>query len=438
MKFNLQAKLLTMTGIIGLALTSNAQTLENVIVEEYATQGNFTTYRVFLDMGEGDKLLAVYGYDDEDPLTGNPLSFSTTTNFYQDAFGADLGEQILIGLFPSFPSAARDSWVSVGGAGSVGTATYAAIPKDQDVDGSTLVDFVSPDGYVDATTSATNSVGLTLPGTDAVNEIGTPDGAYFIAGGASGVGPENVICIGQFTTTGDFSFEINVQLQNGDDEILYLHTNAEQPDGTVGVVDDRLKFSSAFVCEAPFPAVDEASLSTVVNATNVQLFWDPVPNQIGCQVRVREAGGAVVGTTIVGGANASQLNINSSIILNVLGLCSDFEWQVRCGCSQEPIVAGPFSSWQPFTTPGCSSISVSPNPSEGVSFVTFSVDADIYATLEVIDMSGRVVGNVFNGMAQANNEYRFEFDGSSLPNGVYIYRLTTNEEVTTEKFMIAR
>jgi hypothetical protein len=45
---------------------------------------------------------------------------------------------------------------------------------------------------------------------------------------------------------------------------------------------------------------------------------------------------------------------------------------------------------------------------------------------------------LFNGVAQANNDYRFQFDGSTLPNGVYIYRLTTEKEMVNEKFMIAR
>ena len=70
--------------------------------------------------------------------------------------------------------------------------------------------------------------------------------------------------------------------------------------------------------------------------------------------------------------------------------------------------------------------------------MTFAVPAETEATLEVYDMSGRKVAQVFSGMAEPTAEYRFEFDGSSLPNGVYIYRLNTNEEVITEKFMIAR
>jgi hypothetical protein len=91
-----------------------------------------------------------------------------------------------------------------------------------------------------------------------------------------------------------------------------------------------------------------------------------------------------------------------------------------------------------FDTPSAPEISASPNPTEGVSFVSFTVTEGSYTTLEVFDMSGRAIDMIFSGNTQPNNEYRFEFDGSDLPNGVYIYRLTTENEVVNEKFMIAR
>ncbi|MGB6038195.1 MAG: T9SS type A sorting domain-containing protein, partial [Cryomorphaceae bacterium] len=120
-----------------------------------------------------------------------------------------------------------------------------------------------------------------------------------------------------------------------------------------------------------------------------------------------------------------------------LEFSTDYIWRVRCGCSIDPLVAGPWSSWQPFTTPG-SAISSSPNPTEGQSNVTFTVVEEGYTTLEVFDMSGRLVDAIFAGNTQPNNEYRFEFDGSALPNGVYIYRLTSQSEVLNEKFMIVK
>jgi len=187
-------------------------------------------------------------------------------------------------------------------------------------------------------------------------------------------------------------------------------------------------------CSNPFPAVDEASLSTTLTGGAASIAWSPAPNQIGCQIQVRLAGGATLGSQIIGGAGASGFNIPFS----ALQPGTDYEWRVRCGCSQTPLVAGPFSSYQPFSTPGGSVISSLPNPTTGQSNVTFSVVDGGYATLDVYDMSGRLVNAIFTGVAQPNNEYRFEFDGSALPNGVYIYRLTTQNEVVNNKFMIAK
>ncbi|MEM9052141.1 MAG: serine hydrolase [Bacteroidota bacterium] len=187
-------------------------------------------------------------------------------------------------------------------------------------------------------------------------------------------------------------------------------------------------------CFAPFPAVDESSLSTELLITSAKANWDPVPNQIGCQIQARLAGGALLGQQIIGGANAATFNIPFNLLLPG----TDYEWRVRCGCSQAPLIAGPFSSWQPFTTPGGGIIESNPNPTEGLSTVSFKLSEEDFATLEVIDIEGRKVKELFSGLATADNEFRFQFDGSELPNGVYLYRLTTTTEVLTEKFLIAK
>lgn len=83
-------------------------------------------------------------------------------------------------------------------------------------------------------------------------------------------------------------------------------------------------------------------------------------------------------------------------------------------------------------------LKVSPNPSEGVSWATFSTDRGSNATLEVFDMTGRRVALLFAGNMDAETEYRAEFDGSSLPNGVYLYRFTNGTEVVMEKLIIGR
>lgn len=87
---------------------------------------------------------------------------------------------------------------------------------------------------------------------------------------------------------------------------------------------------------------------------------------------------------------------------------------------------------------GTSALSSYPNPTAGNTTVTFVPAKSIYTTVEVYDMSGRNVETLFAGVPQAGQEYRMQFDASDLPNGVYIYRLTSNDESVIEKFMIAR
>jgi hypothetical protein len=83
-------------------------------------------------------------------------------------------------------------------------------------------------------------------------------------------------------------------------------------------------------------------------------------------------------------------------------------------------------------------LSSQPNPTTGQSTVFFKTVTTSYATLEVFDMSGRSIATLYNQVANEGQEYRFDFDGAYLSNGVYIYRLTTENDVVIEKFMIAR
>jgi hypothetical protein len=79
-----------------------------------------------------------------------------------------------------------------------------------------------------------------------------------------------------------------------------------------------------------------------------------------------------------------------------------------------------------------------PNPTNGNSVVTFSPAYTSYTTVEVFDMSGRSIAVIFSQTAEGGNQYRVDFNGANLPNGVYIYRMTTIDETIIEKFMIAR
>ncbi|MCZ4408253.1 FG-GAP-like repeat-containing protein [Cryomorphaceae bacterium 1068] len=218
--------------------------------------------------------------------------------------------------------------------------------------------------------------------------------------------------------------------EDGDEDVLIVG----RANVIIGYI-AKLYRNTTDECIDPFPAVDESSLNTTFLGDSYLVEWDPVPGQIACQLQLLTADGEGIKRTTLFGDD-----VDSAVIPDfLLEPNTEYKWRVRCGCSVEPIIAGPFSSFQFFTTPGVPPmISSSPNPSEGQAFVNFTVVEEGYATLEVFDMSGRLVDVIFAGLAQPNADYRFEYDGSALPNGVYLYLLTTENEVVTEKFMIAR
>jgi len=85
-----------------------------------------------------------------------------------------------------------------------------------------------------------------------------------------------------------------------------------------------------------------------------------------------------------------------------------------------------------------SELSAFPNPSSGLSIVSFELPTTERATLELYNMNGQVVATIFNQMANADQEYRFDFNASGLPEGVYIYRLTTQNNVEISKFILSK
>jgi len=79
-----------------------------------------------------------------------------------------------------------------------------------------------------------------------------------------------------------------------------------------------------------------------------------------------------------------------------------------------------------------------PNPTTGPVVLEFHVPSSQRATLEVMDMNGRTIATLFNQIAESGITYRNDFNGMSLPNGVYMTKLTTVTEVIVTKVMIAR
>lgn len=141
MKFN---QLIAVFSILITSFFTQAQ-IENVLVEKYYVSDDFdaldtngghllagtTTYRIFVDLPKGSKLLRIYGDKN------HPFSIKSTEPFFNhktdgQSFGKDFTKARL-----SNNTVALDSWLTIGQiCKSTGNQTYYGVPKEQDKDSS--------------------------------------------------------------------------------------------------------------------------------------------------------------------------------------------------------------------------------------------------------------------------------------------------------------
>ena len=74
-------------------------------------------------------------------------------------------------------------------------------------------------------------------------------------------------------------------------------------------------------------------------------------------------------------------------------------------------------------------VSASPNPFGEELNLTFSIPYNSQASLQLLDASGRVIETLFAGNMEANTPERARMDTGQLQNGVYFYRLVTDQQV---------
>ncbi|MCH2215726.1 MAG: T9SS type A sorting domain-containing protein [Flavobacteriales bacterium] len=79
-----------------------------------------------------------------------------------------------------------------------------------------------------------------------------------------------------------------------------------------------------------------------------------------------------------------------------------------------------------------------PNPNEGITSISFETATNGYAVVEVFDMNGRIVDELYSGFVISEITYRLDMNRQDLPNGVYLFRLTKSDEIMMGKFIISK
>ena len=199
-----------------------------------------TTYRVFAEMEDADDFVSAIA-----ALEGcHPLNISTTTTFYNSPIGGALGNNLNTTLCGSFPSGGFDSFITIG-------------QQSSDDEGITQAAFTNPVAPLAASFGDADGISFEIF-----------DGTiYTLNGNSNGVpvGPDNRVFLGQFTTDGDFSFDINLQVFDGGDgsqNLFYVSSGA---------------LDCFYDPANPFP-----NMPTVIDGSEIGLIYDSVNDIDGC------------------------------------------------------------------------------------------------------------------------------------------------------------
>ncbi|MGV3641208.1 MAG: HYR domain-containing protein [Adhaeribacter sp.] len=79
-----------------------------------------------------------------------------------------------------------------------------------------------------------------------------------------------------------------------------------------------------------------------------------------------------------------------------------------------------------------------PNPVRDKTTIEFSMVSAGSYRLAIFDMKGAMVRKISSGQAEPNQFFSFEFRAGSLPAGVYLIRLGTDQQVATKKLVIEK
>lgn len=79
-----------------------------------------------------------------------------------------------------------------------------------------------------------------------------------------------------------------------------------------------------------------------------------------------------------------------------------------------------------------------PNPASTTCNIIYSIPSDATVSINLYDISGRMVKSLLADTKQTPGRYKLPFDVTSLPNGIYIYTVTVNGQVYSQKLTIAR
>ena len=81
---------------------------------------------------------------------------------------------------------------------------------------------------------------------------------------------------------------------------------------------------------------------------------------------------------------------------------------------------------------------VFPNPVKDVSKIEFSLTNDTSVSVQVYDLHGRLIGNIFKGEVVSGRKYIVDFDSNQLADGTYFIKLITAYGVYNKSVLVSK
>jgi len=78
-----------------------------------------------------------------------------------------------------------------------------------------------------------------------------------------------------------------------------------------------------------------------------------------------------------------------------------------------------------------------PNPVSEYTMIEYSINNPSNVSIEIFDLMGRKVANVFSGKQNAGT-YKAIFEPNGLTNGIYLCKVTVNNQTAVKKMIIAK
>lgn len=417
--------------------------IEDVIVEKYyisdANDATDTTefrsvavgsvtYRIYVDLKEGSRIRKIYGD------TYHALKIESTQDFYNniDRPNANFGYLINKTWLDDNPTLALDSWITIG----LGAIGQAGVLKPSDIDGSFLfpnnggtygvpgglllnnnpdagITLNNADGYV--TNTATYGQWVDFGFEDIAGDDTTVFGAIntgnsfvsndiYLQQNAGVMGYDtisNIVLVAQLTTTGDLSFELNLEIEetNGGSSniVKYVASNDTLLPGEV--VSPFLKYPSVCGCTDP----DYLEYNSSFACSDAAQCLTPVV--FGCM------------DTLACNYD-SQANFSIPSLCCYPGLCNDRNLTLVC----PDISNGRFGIME-----------TAPNPaSESVSFSIF-MDTQKSGLLKIFDVFGKLLyKEEITGNSNVQNR---KVNLNEFANGVYIVHLLSGDDISSTRFI---